>query len=95
MDSEIYFFLIDRLTNKLLLVQVLKQNDPMINFEKKRKKERKKDISIINCNEASETFVLCAFFSNFQIWCLVCPSSPATQLTCKYLIIMHVKCSVI
>lgn len=40
MDIEIYFFLIDRLTNKLLLVQVLKQNDPMINFEKKKKKER-------------------------------------------------------
>lgn len=37
MDIEIYFFLIDRLTNKLLLVQVLKQNDPMINFEKKKK----------------------------------------------------------
>ena len=38
MDIEIYFFLIDRLTNKLLLVQVLKQNDPMINFEKKKRK---------------------------------------------------------
>ena len=42
MDSEIYFFLIDRLTNKLLLVQVLKQNDPMINFEKKKKKKERK-----------------------------------------------------
>ena len=40
MDIEIYFFLIDRLTNKLLLVQVLKQNDPMINFEKKKKKRK-------------------------------------------------------
>ena len=41
MDIEIYFFLIDRLTNKLLLVQVLKQNDPMINFEKKKKKKER------------------------------------------------------
>lgn len=58
MDIEIYFFLIDRLTNKLLLVQVLKQNDPMINFEKKKKK----DISIINCNEEVKHLFCVSFF---------------------------------
>lgn len=59
MDIEIYFFLIDRLTNKLLLVQVLKQNDPMINFEKNKKK---KDISIINCNEEVKHLFCVSFF---------------------------------